>query len=110
MTAVSTRLNSEAIEFLLLRDGVPVDVVAELRWCDIDWSGFAVRVPRPCAHRCLIGLAVGLVDRPSHRHIHVSRESITSLARLRERQMLGHVRDGHPFYATDRIATGFQAP
>lgn len=89
----------------LIGDGIPHDHVGALRWHDIDWDTCSLLLLRPCAHRCLLGLSLGLTDRPTHRHRHLSESTMAALASLRDRSVLRRIREGDSWYASDPVLT-----
>ena len=86
-------------------DGVPLEIVGDLRWHDIDWASSALRERKPCGHRCLLGLTLGLTDRSPFRHHHLSSATMFALASLREREFLRRVREGASWYPSDPVLT-----
>ena len=96
---------TEEIIDRLACDDVPPDVIGDLRWTDIDWSSGAVVLRRPCAHRCLVGLTLGLPDSRTHRHRHVAPETLSALRSLRDREILRRLREGFSWYPSDPVVT-----
>lgn len=103
--ARTTDAMTEGVVALLIADSLSTDAISDLRWHDIDWLTGSIIVRPPCAHRCLVGLTLGLPERRTHRHRHVSPETLAALRSLRERDMLRSVRDGKSWFPTDSVIT-----
>ncbi len=101
--ARTTDAMTEGVIALLSADSLSADAISDLRWHDIDWSTGSIIVRPPCAHRCLVGLTLGITERRTHRHRHVSPETLTALRSLRERDILRRVRDGKSWFPTDSV-------
>ncbi len=101
--AHTTDAMTEGVIALLSADSLTTDAISDLRWNDIDWSTGSIIVRPPCAHRCLVGLTLGLPERRTHRHRHVSPQTLAALRSLRERDMLRRVRDGKSWFPTDSV-------